>query len=98
MQTLYGEGLIKDYMKREEYQVLVKDAESEARTKLAELVQSFNLPTTGPEIHLLHGDEQKVLAPKVTAAAVNGEFRIRGERTHRGGIHVREPASTHSIP
>lgn len=60
--SVYGESLIKDYLKRDEFEALVEDARDQAYSKMKELLEPFGLSVDAPEIHLLHGDEDDVIA------------------------------------
>lgn len=53
--SVYGEGVIKDYMKRDEFATLVKDAEQEAHEQLDKLLAPLQLPPGRLHRHLVRG-------------------------------------------
>ena len=55
----YGEGLIKDYVKREEFESLVEDAKKESRSRMAELLKPYGLSADATEVHFVHGPEEE---------------------------------------
>jgi nucleotide-binding universal stress UspA family protein len=56
---LYGENLIQDYMKRDEFESLVKDGEQQAQARMRELLTSFGISDSAPEVHFLRGFEDE---------------------------------------
>jgi nucleotide-binding universal stress UspA family protein len=60
--TVYGERLIKDYLKRDEFEALVREAEQQAREKLAQQLAPWRLAIDSPHVHLLKGTEDEVIA------------------------------------
>lgn len=54
--SVYGESLIKDYLKREDFDALVEDAEQESRQQIGKLLEPFKISATDPRVHLLRGD------------------------------------------
>jgi nucleotide-binding universal stress UspA family protein len=65
--TVYGERLIKDYLKRDEFEALVREAEQQAREKLAQQLVPWGLAMDSPHVHLLKGTEDEVIAQFVNA-------------------------------
>jgi nucleotide-binding universal stress UspA family protein len=59
--SVYGESLIQDYMKRDEFEALVKDAEQEARREMEQLLQPFSVSATDSHVHLLRGEPAQEL-------------------------------------
>ena len=62
--NVYGEKLIQDYLKREEFQSLVDDALKESRARMADLLQPHGLSIDAAEVHMLHGPEYEEI-PKL---------------------------------
>jgi universal stress protein E len=62
--TVYGERLIQDYVKRDEFQSLVEDAQKESRDRMADLLQPYGLSIDAPEVHMIHGAEDEEI-PKL---------------------------------
>jgi nucleotide-binding universal stress UspA family protein len=60
--SLYGEKLIKDYLKRDEFEAMVKEGEEQAVAKMAEFLGPFGLSTSAPQVHFLRGSEEVELA------------------------------------
>lgn len=54
--SVYGEHLIKDYMKREEFGALVADARNRARDDVQRVLDPFQVSADDPRVHLLRGD------------------------------------------
>lgn len=59
--SVYGESLIKDYLKRDEFEALVNDAEQESRRQMEELLQPFSVSATDSHVHLLRGEPAQQL-------------------------------------
>ncbi|MGE0760894.1 MAG: universal stress protein [Pirellulaceae bacterium] len=60
--SVYGERLIKDYMKREEFDALVQEEVEQARARLARLLTPLGISADAPEVHLLRGSEEDEIA------------------------------------
>lgn len=65
--SVYGESLVKDYMKHDEFESLVKDAELEARQQLAPLLEPLQISPNDERVHLLRGDAAQQLTEFVNA-------------------------------
>jgi nucleotide-binding universal stress UspA family protein len=60
--SVYGERLIKDYMKKEEFDELMADSQHQARCGMEALLTEFGISANAPEVHLLHGPEDEAIA------------------------------------
>jgi universal stress protein E len=66
--SVYGEAVIKDYMKRDEFEDLVRDAEHEAREQIGKLLAPHQMSASDANVHLLRGDP----APELIRLVNNG--------------------------
>jgi nucleotide-binding universal stress UspA family protein len=67
--SVYGEKLIKDYMKRNEFEELVADGQRQARADMEELLAPFQLSVDAPEVHLLRGSEGEEITRFINAGS-----------------------------
>lgn len=67
--SLYGEQMVKDYMKREDYEELLRDGETRARDGLSRLLSAAGL--AGAAAHLLHGHASEEIGRFVAEQAID---------------------------
>jgi nucleotide-binding universal stress UspA family protein len=91
---VYGETLIKDYMKRDEFEGLVQEAEKEARDHMAKLLEPFRIPSTDPRVHLLRGDTSDQLIQLVNSGGFDLVVLGTVARTGISGILIGNTAET----
>ncbi len=92
--SVYGESLIKDYMKRDEFESLVKDAECEAREHLGKLLESFHISPTDSHVHLLRGDPAQELIQFVNTGGFDVLVLGTVARTGISGLLIGNTAET----
>jgi len=71
IRSVYGESLIKDYVKREDFESLVEEAKKESRSHMAELLKPYGLSTDAPEVHFVRGAEDEEIPKFVTEHKVD---------------------------
>ena len=62
--SVYGEKLIQDYVKRDEFESLVQEALKESRVRMADLLKPHGMSIDTPEVHMVHGAEEEEI-PKL---------------------------------
>lgn len=92
--SVYGESLVKDYMKREDYERLVQDAEQEARDQLGKLLEPFRVSASDPRVHLLHGEPSEELIRLVNTGGFDVLVLGTVARTGFSGLLIGNTAET----
>lgn len=92
--SVYGEHLIKDYMKRDEFEALVLDAESRAREQIQRVIDPFQIPANDPRVHLLRGDAAEELIRFVNQGGFDVLVLGTVARTGLSGLLVGNTAET----
>ena len=92
--SVYGEGVIKDYMKREEFESLVTDAEHEAHEQLDKLLEPFHLPPDRLHRHLVRGGAATELSNFLNAGGYDMLVLGTVARTGISGLLMGNTAET----
>lgn len=92
--SVYGESLIKDYMKREDFDSLVREAEQEARRHLQKILEPFPLPADDSHVHLLRGDAAGELIQFVNTGGFDGLVLGTVARSGISGLLIGNTAET----